>query len=68
MDVPRRDKPPVDTISTAAVQILNEYTGREPTQAKTVASLTGSSNCATTTSSRCATTSSHWSNASSTAR
>jgi len=36
MDMQRRDKPPVEMISTAAVQILREYTGRGPTQAKTV--------------------------------
>ena len=36
MDMQRGDKPPVEMISTAAVQILHEYTGRGPTQAKTV--------------------------------
>jgi uncharacterized protein YbcI len=36
MDVRREGNPPFTKISTSAVQILHEYTGRGPTQAKTV--------------------------------
>ena len=36
MEAAPRDKPPAAMISTAAVQLLHEYTGRGPTKAKTV--------------------------------
>jgi len=36
MDVQREGKPPGAMISTAAVQLLHEYTGRGPTKAKTL--------------------------------
>jgi uncharacterized protein YbcI len=36
MEEQRETKPPAMTISTGAVQLLHEYTGRGPTKAKTV--------------------------------
>jgi uncharacterized protein YbcI len=36
MDEQRRAKPPAAMISTAAVRVLREYTGRGPTKAKTL--------------------------------
>jgi uncharacterized protein YbcI len=36
MDAQRKAKPPAMMISTGAVQLLHEYTGRGPTKAKTV--------------------------------